>query len=143
MAATVLDFETASRILGKMWEVSSATDEVVQMPYAADFIGKAPTWSKAVDFDFPFELPSGESVKGFRCMDFKDCTNHYLLNSKNETVSFESLSSEDKLAALVYMDSFADRLKKQKRQQSNVKRYAGYVRAAKKSIKKNKSIKHK
>lgn len=102
-----MDFDNEARILGKMYEVAVRTGERVQMPLAVDFAcdpTNAPEWSKAVDFDHLIKLPSGEAVKGLRFMDFKDCTNHYLVTSKNEAKSFFGMSAGDQQFLLTYMD---------------------------------------
>lgn len=103
------------RIFGEMYKISSLTSEKIQKPLLNDFVfssSDVPVWSKAVDFDSPVSLPSGETVKGFRFIDFKDCTNAYVLNSKNEAYSFYVLSLSDQNSLLDYMDSFAKERKR-------------------------------
>jgi hypothetical protein len=126
-------FVDESRILGKVRDVSAKTSERVQKPFADDFAcapEALPAWSCAVDFDAPVTLPSGEAVKGLRFMDFKDCTNHYVLNSRNEARPLFGLGDADLEALLGFMDGFADGRKAQMRRQAAAARYAGFVKAA-------------
>lgn len=103
-------FDYESKVFGAMYDIASKTGEQVQQPLAADFAGPL-TWSKAVDFPAPVRLPSGESLRGFRFIDFKDCTNQYVVNSKDEARSFYALPLEDRVFLLKHMESFAKQKK--------------------------------
>ena len=123
MVSKAFSFDDESRIFGKMYDISVKTDEKIKAPVLNDFYydpsvvphDKLLSWSKAVDFNTPVALPSGEKVTGFRFIDFKDCTNQYYVNDKDEGRSFFSLPDADQAALLEYMDSFADKRKQQQR----------------------------
>lgn len=73
-----------------LYGIAKPTDELVGGRFASEFAGEV-TWSRALDF----KVDGLDGFVGLRFMDFKDCTNIYLLRSDGESVSVEKLSTQD------------------------------------------------
>ena len=112
-------------VLHRAYSLSKKSDEVIGGRFADDFAGET-TWSRALALD----VPGHPDIQGLRYMDFKDCTNHYVLNGRNEARPLFGLGDADLEALLGFMDGFADGRKAQMRRQAAAARYAGFVKAA-------------
>lgn len=148
MTKDILSFDEISRIFGKMYKISSKSDEKLNMLVLNDFYydplivpqDKLLTWSKAVDFESPLSLPCGEVVTGFRFIDFKDCTNAYYVNTKDEGRSFDALPDVDQRVMLGYMAKFADKQMQRLRRNRSAKAYSVYRNGSKAFVRKDKSV---
>ena len=91
-----------------LYPLSRDTGEPVTGRYANEFAGPV-KWSRGIDIEFE----GYPRFRGVRFMDFKDCTNSYLLDRDGEAVPFESLPYEDFVRitdqAKAYAERFGDR----------------------------------
>ena len=67
-------------VLYGAYPVASRTSEVIKGKFAEDFAGTA-RWTRAIDFD----VRGMDEFKGLRFIDFKDCTNIYVLFKDGES----------------------------------------------------------
>lgn len=92
ITGSVLTYDDCLDILHRSYGVGNSTNEVVSAPYAKSFASPV-SWSRGFDID----VPGYSEIRGMRFMDFKDCTNYFILLKSGEVIDiFDPRFSSDK-----------------------------------------------
>ena len=109
--------EEARHVLHKAYALAKPTDETIKGELAKDFVAEV-RWSRALDIN----VPGRENIVGMRYIDFKDCTNYYILYKDNRAVEmFNPECNPDDLLSLArsaktLLESYKPETKQERRE---------------------------